>query len=166
MKAAIIFTHEIARSADWETLRNMLASLTKDSIVICPEEMRISTQIPRRNIQPANELSALKEALVWAQGEPLLLAACDLTAPSAELARYMEYVRAGFDAVVPMVDDEAEEPLFGLYMGECMNQINSALIAGQQFSIADILPQLNVRYVNRAEVIKFGEPERILARSR
>lgn len=165
MKAAGVVIDGYPQPADWEILHNMLASLSDESIIICPQEMAPMSGIPHRSIAPANELCMLKEALVWAQGDPLLLVAGDITSPSAELARYMDYVRAGFDAVVPMIDEETAEPLFGLYTGDCMNEINSALIAGQQFTITEILPQLAVRYLDRAEIIKFGEPEHILARS-
>ncbi len=163
MKAAVVVTDANAVPTDWSPLATMLAAACEEHVILRPAELPVPVPGPQLSLDRSDELSALKAALTWSQGEPILLVAADIASPSAELARYMEYVRAGHDAVVPMLDDEDHQPLFAIYTAACIGGVNSALLSGK-FRIAPFLGGLNVRYVATTEVAKFGDAEVILSR--
>jgi len=164
MKAAVLVADTNSMPQDWDPLTNMLAEACDGYVVLCAEDVTLPEDQPGSNIERSDELSALKEALVWSQGQPVLFMAADIISPSAQLARYMEYVRAGYDAVVPMIDRQTCQPLFAIYTGACISHINSALLSGK-YDIGDLLNGLTIRYVEPAEVAKFGEAAVILSRS-
>jgi len=162
MRAAVLVADADAVPEDWGPLTNMLEAACEEYVVLCAAEVQIPAGRPCHNIEPSDELTALKQALVWSRREPVLLISAELAAPSAELARYLEYVKAGYDAVVPMIDQQTRQPLFAIYTGACVSQINAALLSGK-FAINDLLDELAVRYVDPSEVAKFGEAAVILS---
>ena len=82
--------------------------------------------------------------------------ACDMPFISEDLIRYMVSIRAGFDAVVPKIDWKME-PLHALYTKSCVPVINEMIASGIYQTIKS-LNNLNVRYVNEAE-IKANDPQ-------
>ncbi len=162
MKAAVVVAEAVPEN--WDPLLKMLEAASEEHVVLAPAEVAIPPGSPRHNLEAGDQLSALKQALVWAHGEPVLLIAADLPTPSAELARYLEYVRAGYDAVVPMLDQQTCQPLFAIYTAACLSPINSALLSGK-FAISEVLDELAVRYVDAREVAKFGEAVVMLSRN-
>lgn len=162
MRATVLVADADAVPEDWGPLANMLEAACEEYVVLCAAETQIPAGQPRHNIEPSDELTALKEALVWSRGEPVLLISSELAAPSAELARYLEYVKAGYEAVVPMIDQQTPQPLFAIYTPACMSHINSALLSGK-FSLNNLLDELAVRYVDAREVAKFGDAATILS---
>ena len=164
MRAAVLVADADAIPEDWVPLTNMLEAACEEYVVLCAAEIQIPAGRPRHDIERSDELTALKQALVWSREEPVLLISSELRAPSAELARYLEYIKAGYDAVVPMIDQQTCQPLFAIYTGACVSHINSALLSGK-FAINDLLDELAVRYVEPSEVAKFGEAAVVLSRS-
>ncbi len=163
MRAAILITDPQNVRNTWPVVARMLQVSCEEHVAIISQPAALPPDTPVRFIEPHDELTALKDALVWSHDDPVLFMVSDFTAPSSELARYMEFVRAGYDAVVPRIDGNCPEPLFAIYTQACMAHINSALASARR-SIADILDELNVRYVGKPEVAKFGEPSAILSR--
>ena len=163
MRAAVFVTDPQTAQKTWPPLVTMLRETSEDHVALISQPASLPPDAPVRLIDRDEELTALKEALVWSRDEPVLFIASDFAAPSSELARYMEFVRAGYDAVMPCSDAGAPEPLFAIYTQACITCINSALLSNRHL-IADILDELNVRYIDESEVAKFGEPSVILAR--
>lgn len=162
MRAAVVVSSESSVPSDWRPLQAMVDDCCDSHLVLCPAGVEIPAGMPSRRLERTDPVSALKAALVWAHDESVLLVAADIAAPSAELARYLEYVRAGHDAVLPMFDAHTPQPLFAIYTPACMNHINAALLSGK-YDISDLLGMLTVRLVDAAEVSKFGEPATLLS---
>ena len=163
MRAAVFVTNPQTIQEAWPALDRMLQDICDDHVALISQPAALPPDVPLRFLDPDDELTALKDALVWSRDEAVLFLASDFAVPSAELARYMEFVRAGYDAVMPCSDAGAPEPLFAIYTQACITCINSALLSNRHL-IADILDELNVRYIDESEVAKFGEPSVILAR--
>ena len=163
MRAAVFVTDPQTAPETWPPLVTMLRETCEDHVALISQPVSLSPDAPVRLIDRDDELTSLKEALVWSRDEPVLFIASDFAAPSSELARYMEFVRAGHDAVVPCSNGGSPEPLFAIYTQACMAHINSALLSDRHF-IADILDELNVRYIDESEVAKFGEPSAMFSR--
>ncbi|MFP3903106.1 MAG: molybdenum cofactor guanylyltransferase, partial [Armatimonadota bacterium] len=132
-------------------------------IVIHPESVQVPADVESRCVQEADPLELIKQALVWANHEPVLVLSSDLKNPSAPLAEYLDFVRAGYDAVIPMSDDETPQPFFAIYTPACLSALNTLLLSGRH-RVAPLLEAVNTRFVEASEVAKFGEPEMILAR--
>jgi|LSQX01.1.fsa_nt_gb molybdopterin-guanine dinucleotide biosynthesis protein A len=162
MKAAVLVTDANTVADDWQPLKLMVENCCEGYVVMCPEGVTNPAGWPVLELERTDSVSALKAALSWGQDEPVLLVATDITTPSAELARYLDYVRAGYDAVVPLVDTDNPQPLFGLYAPTCMGEINAQLLSGE-FDIAALLLRLTVRFVDVEEVTKFGDPAQLLS---
>lgn len=163
MRAAVFVTDPQTVQDAWPPLARMLRDICDDHVALISQPASLPSDTPLRFLDRDDELTALKEALVWSHGDPVLFLAADFAAPSSELARYMEFVRAGHDAVVPCSAPDSPEPLFAIYTQACMAHINSALLSHRHL-IADILDELNVCYIDESEVAKFGEPSAILSR--
>lgn len=162
MKAAVLVTDANTVADDWQPLRLMVEGCCDACVVLGPEGVTNPAGWPVLELERTDSVSALKAALSWGQDEPVLLVATDITTPSAELARYLDYVRAGYDAVVPLMDTGNPQPLFGLYAPTCMGEINAQLLSGE-FDIAALLRRLTVRFVDVKEVAKFGDPAQLLS---
>ncbi len=163
MSEAVYITDPQTAQETWPPLAEMLREPCEDPVALISQPASLPPDAPVRLLDRGDELTALKDALVWSHDDPVLFIASDFAAPSSELARYMEFVRAGHDAVVPRSVGGSPEPLFAIYTQACMAHINSALLSDRHL-IADILDELNVRYLDESEVAKFGEPSAILSR--
>jgi molybdopterin-guanine dinucleotide biosynthesis protein A len=144
-------------------LSGIIDGICSEHAVICAEGTETPDAIPCVTVERSDELDLVKAALVWANEEAVLVAASDLQSPSAPLAEYLEFVRAGYDAVVPLSDDDIPQPLFAIYTPACLSAINSLLLSGRH-SLNPLLEQINVRLVDSDEVAKFGDPAQILSR--
>lgn len=156
MKVAVVISTPATAPADFPALVQAVAAITHEYVFIGPQTLDYPPEVPIRSADTLHELELLKQALLWAQDQPVLLLSAGLTAPSAELARYLDFVRAGFDAVIPMVDAATIQPLFALYAPTCKVAVAGAIAAGK-LTISDILDGLKVRYVDPREAAKFGD---------
>jgi hypothetical protein len=161
MKVAVILPAPIKPPDNWEPLLNTVSTMAREYVLLGAETLTVPDDVPFRAADTLHELELLKEALLWAREQPVLLLSAGLTEPSPELARYLDFVRAGFDAVVPMVDRATVQPLFAMYLPTCRNAVASAISAGK-LTIADVLGELSVRFVDPSEAAKFGELRKML----
>ena len=161
MKAAVVISTPGTVPHDLPALVQTVAGIAREYVFIGPQTFDYPADVPTRCPAVLHELELLKQALLWAQEQPVLVISAGLTAPSAELARYLDYVRAGFDAVIPMLDAATIQPLFAMYAPTCKVPVASAIAAGKP-SIADILDGLKVRYVDPGEAAKFGNLAQML----
>ncbi|MFO7945409.1 MAG: hypothetical protein R6V19_01145 [Armatimonadota bacterium] len=163
MKGAVTVTGSVEVAREWGRVLGVMEKSCQSYIIIRPEFIEVPGDVKSRCVQSADALELIKGALVWAHDEPVLVAASDLKDPSAPLAEYLDFVRAGFDAVVPMFDDETPQPFFAIYTPACLSALNTLVLSGQH-SVSPLLEAVNTRFVEAAEVAKFGEPKMILAR--
>ncbi|PKM81572.1 MAG: molybdenum cofactor guanylyltransferase [Firmicutes bacterium HGW-Firmicutes-14] len=87
------------------------------------------------------------------------LAACDMPFVDAGLAEYMVRLSQGYDVVVPKLG-EYYQPLFAVYMKDCIEEIERQLDTGQN-KIISFYPRVRTRLVGADEIEKFGDPDRI-----
>ena len=85
-----------------------------------------------------------------------LVTACDMPFLSSPLLAHMASLRAGVDAVVPVIDGRPE-PTHALYHRRCLPAIEAKLRAAQ-LKISGFFDDVNVRYLQEDEVREF-DPE-------
>ena len=156
MKAAVVISTPATVPSDFSALLRAVAAITGEYVFIGPQTLSYPPDVPVRSVDSLHELELLKQALLWARDQPVLLLSAGLTSPSSELARYLDFVRAGFDAVIPMVDAATIQPLFAVYAPTCKVPVSAAISVGK-LTISDILDGLKVRYVDPREAAKFGD---------
>ncbi len=97
----------------------------------------------------AGALAGLFTALEAAQGDRVLVAACDMPFASRALASRMLVLVAEVEAVVPRVGGEFE-PLFAVYRRGCLPAVRRALDAGQK-RVISFFPDIRLRAVEEPE---------------
>lgn len=97
----------------------------------------------------AGALDGLLTALESAEGDPVLVVACDMPFASRPLATHLLALSATAEAVVPRPGDEFE-PLFAAYRRSCAAAIRRALDAGQR-RVISFFPDVRLRVVDAAE---------------
>ena len=97
----------------------------------------------------AGALAGLFTALEAAQGDQVLVVACDMPFASRALASHMLALIAEVDAVVPRVSGEFE-PLFAVYRCSCLPVIRRALDEGQK-RVISFFPEIQLRAVEEPE---------------
>lgn len=85
--------------------------------------------------------------------------ACDMPFINLPLIRYMQGQKAGYDVVVPRINNRYE-PLFGIYSKSCTRFIKP-LLGKRILKISGFFPKVKVRSINRKEISRFGRPEEI-----
>jgi molybdenum cofactor guanylyltransferase len=102
------------------------------------------------DIRPgAGALDGLLTALEAAEGDPVLVVACDMPFASRPLAAHLVDLSAAAEAVVPRPGGEYE-PLFAVYQRTCATAIRRALEAGQR-RVISFFPDVRLRVVEAAE---------------
>ncbi len=92
----------------------------------------------------AGSLAGLATALAGAQGDPVLVVACDMPFASPRLAAHMLSLISSAEAVVPRPEGEFE-PLYAVYRRSCLPAIRRALLRGDRRVISffdDVLLQV------------------------
>ncbi len=84
---------------------------------------------------------------------------CDMPFINTELIRYMTELAIGYDAVVPRLERQMLESLHAVYTKNCIPTIHDAL-ENDKLSIYQIVQNLKVRYVEKAEYLKFDPDKR------
>lgn len=100
-------------------------------------------------------LMGIYSGLKASPGKYNLVIACDMPFVSGELISYMLRLRDKFDVVVPMLEGRLH-PLFGLYSKDCLRVIEETLAQGRR-QVRSIFPKLNVRFLEKEELVKFDK---------
>jgi molybdenum cofactor guanylyltransferase len=107
-------------------------------------------------VEPRHPLTGIVEALGrW--GGPLLVCACDMPFVTAELAGWLASLPGRL--VVPRVGGRLH-PLLARYDAGLLEALMAAL--GAERPLVDAVEELGPRYVEEAELRRFGEPARLL----
>ena len=121
---------------------------------------RAPADIPHRlaldTLPGSGTLGGIYTGLEAARNEWALVVACDMPFLSEPLLRYVTELRAGVDAVVPVIGGRPE-PTHALYSRRCIPAISQRLQDGQ-LKAAGFLDLVRVRYVDEAEARRF-DPE-------
>jgi molybdenum cofactor guanylyltransferase len=105
-------------------------------------------------------LSGLDAALSVCGGHVLVLA-CDMPYVTRAMLRYLIHQMADVDAVVPRTE-RGYHPLCAVYAQTCRTAVQRRLDAGS-LRLQDLLADLTIRVVEESDLVRFGEPERLLA---
>jgi len=79
--------------------------------------------------------------------------ACDMPFVVPSIVEYLAKQRAAHQAVVPVVRGHPQ-PLAAFYAISCLVTIREQLLGGEKNSLRAVLEQLQVRYVDEAELLK------------
>lgn len=102
----------------------------------------------------AGALPGLKTALSAAQGETVLLLACDMPFLNRPLLVYLLELAAEGDVVVPLWNDRHQTMHAVYHRDRCLAAVEEALERGDKRMIS-FYPALNIRTVTPAEVRRF-----------
>ncbi len=106
----------------------------------------------------AGPLGGVFTALNHSPFRRVLVVACDMPLLNPDLVRYMASLPDDADAVVPRHSGESgrqrPEPLHAIYSHRCIEPIRRRLERGS-LSIVGLLDELNVRYIEEAELRTF-----------
>jgi molybdopterin-guanine dinucleotide biosynthesis protein A len=107
-------------------------------------------------------LGGIEAALGASRYPAVFLAACDMPFLHRGLAGYLLQVLAesDADAAVPVVAGRFE-PLCAAYARRSLPVVTACLEAGT-YKVARLYEQVRVRWVDEAEVARFGPPEKLL----
>ena len=103
-------------------------------------------------------LGGLYSALQAARGRHVLCIACDMPFVVRNLMAYVVSLRSEAEAVVSRLAGQPE-PFRAVYGRDCRGTMLAALEAGR-LRVSDCLAQMQVRYVDEAEIDRF-DPERL-----
>ncbi len=95
-------------------------------------------------------LGGIYTGLLASRSSHSLVVACDMPFLNTELLHYMVELSGGFDAVVPLLEEEMVEPLHAIYSKNCLGIIKTQL-ERNQLAVDSILDTVSVKYVKRAE---------------
>ena len=104
----------------------------------------------------AGSLVGLYSGLKEASSDYALVVACDMPFLNLELLRYMIALPRDYDILIPKIGDKIE-PMHAIYSRRCLQPAERLLEAGH-LKIADMFPELRVRYLLQ-EVIEKYDPE-------
>lgn len=135
-----------------------LVGLTDEVFVVGREVVEGS--LPVRAVPDARpgagSLGGVYTALLAMHGSRCLVVGCDMPFLNRRLLAYMLDLSAGYDLVIPRLDD-CFEPLHAVYARACLEPIRGLLDKGE-LRILDFFAQVRVRYVGREEIAVF-DPE-------
>ena len=114
-------------------------------------------------VPDSGPLGGLDAALSAANGNDVLLLACDMPCVSAALARHLVALadRAEWNAVVPRTN-RGYHPLCAVYSASCRGAVQSRL-DHRQLRMIDLLEEMRVRAVEEQELAQFGDVTHLLA---
>lgn len=104
-------------------------------------------------------LAGIHAGLLASGNDVNFVVPCDMPFIDVQLALYMVELANGFDVVVPKIGTYYE-PLFAVYTKNCLPAIEAHLLAGRN-KVMKLYTDtgLKIRYVNEAEIEKFGHSE-------
>jgi molybdopterin-guanine dinucleotide biosynthesis protein A len=120
---------------------------------------------PIADLRPGcGPLGGLHAALTAAQGDVVIVVACDMPYVSAALLAYLAALAGepgGFTAVVPQTE-RRYHPLCAAYTRAAVEPIERRLAAGR-LTMTDLLADVRLRVVAAHEIARFGNPHQLLA---
>ncbi len=99
-------------------------------------------------------LGGIYSGLAGADFPLAIVVGCDMPFVNGRLLRYMLGLADGFDAVIPRLDEGMIEPLHAIYARTCMPRMKARL-ESDQLSVSQLLHEVKVRYVEKAEYLPF-----------
>ena len=142
-----------------------LTSLTGEILLVGyrrPAPSRLVRMVP--DLTPAaGPLGGLDAALAAARNAHVIVLACDMPFVTAPLLQHLLAVAAAENAAVVVPRTErGYHPLCAVYARRCAAIVRRHL-EQQQLRLVDVLEQLRPRFVDGAELNRFGDPHRLLA---
>lgn len=104
-------------------------------------------------------LGGIHAVLKASSFETNFLVACDMPFINVDLAKYLVSLAPGYDAVVPRLGVYFQQ-LFSVYNKSCLPAVEQQLESGRN-KVAVFFEQVNVRFVEGAEIEKFGSLDKI-----
>ncbi len=95
-------------------------------------------------------LGGIHAGLCRTETELNFIVACDMPFLQPAFIRYMAEQASGYQVTMPK-DGDATEALHAFYTKDCIAPIEACLAAGGKRRIVDFLPQVKVRYIEKAE---------------
>jgi molybdopterin-guanine dinucleotide biosynthesis protein A len=106
-------------------------------------------------------LGGLDAALAAAQDQPVLLLACDMPNVTTMLLSHLTRVLGTAQAAVPRTE-RGYHPLCAVYAQSCRDNVERRLRNGE-LRMIDLVRELDVRPLDRAELSEFGDADHLLA---
>jgi molybdopterin-guanine dinucleotide biosynthesis protein A len=142
-----------------ERVVERVAPLSDDVLLVAPTHdlyRHLSARLVGDVYPGRGSLGGIYTALHAARYDHCLVVACDMPFLNADLLRYLAGLSAGYDVVIPRVE-ERPETLHAVYGQRCLEPIQRRLLAGQ-LKIVGFFDEVRVRYVERDDVARF-DPE-------
>ncbi|HEX5364011.1 MAG TPA: NTP transferase domain-containing protein, partial [Gallionella sp.] len=98
-------------------------------------------------------LAGLAAALASIETPWLFAVACDMPFVAPALLEYLAGRRAGYQAVVPVVQG-CPQPLAAFYAGSCLESVREILAGDGKHSLRALLERLDVCYVDEAQLLE------------
>ena len=111
------------------------------------------------DIYPGSSMGGLYTGLFRASTDAIFVASCDLPFPSSALMNHLCSLADRYDAVVPRTAQGCE-PLFAVYAKSCLEPLQALLEEGR-YSILDLYPKINVRFVEEQELSAVDAAENV-----
>ncbi len=103
-------------------------------------------------------LGGLYTGLLASRSPRSIMVACDMPFLNQALLSYMIQISTSFDLVIPRLNNMVE-PLHAVYSRDCLAHIEH-LLKLDRLSVLELLPLVNVRYVEAEEINRF-DPEHL-----
>jgi molybdopterin-guanine dinucleotide biosynthesis protein A len=106
-------------------------------------------------------MGGLDAALEAANGEPVIILACDMPFVTAALFEHLLQLAPGNDAVVPRTE-RGYHPLCAVYSRAC-HPVVARCLADGRLALRELLKEVRVRPVGEDELERLGDWHRLLA---
>jgi len=104
-------------------------------------------------VEGKNSLVGIYSTLMTASFSNVFIVACDMPFMNKDLIEHMIMKKSEEDVLIPYIAPHYE-PLHAIYNTQCISVIKS-YIEDQDYKITRILKQLNVKLIEKDEIIKF-----------
>jgi molybdopterin-guanine dinucleotide biosynthesis protein A len=137
-----------------------LATLTGDVLIVGGRE-RSAHRVIADLVPGCGPLGGLHAALTAAQGDALLLLACDMPYVTSPWLGYLLSLAGEADVVVPQTE-RGYHPLCAVYSRACLEPA-AAWLAQRRLRLREFVDSMRTRVVPEREIRQFGDPDRLLA---
>jgi len=112
----------------------------------------------RKDIIPGRgPLGGIYSGLLFSQTRYNLVLACDMPFLNAELLEFMLGIKRDYQVLIPRHSGQIE-PLVAIYSRDILPIVRESL-ERENPSIRNMFSRLEVRYLERREIVRFGQPE-------
>lgn len=137
-------------------LQHVIATMQQvfPCIVVSVRQPRSEIDLPQICDQQSNggPLAGLAAGLAYVSTPWVFAVACDMPFVAPPVIELLAQRRAGCQAVVPVVQGH-QQTLAAFYARSCLDVMRAHLGSGGKNSLRAVLEQLNVRYVDEAELL-------------